>query len=202
MARPTLLTPKVQRTICAALRDGHSFEVACEFAGIAPSTAYEWCARGEGHDRRRPATSPYREFAEAVARAEGAVWRDEVRAEFAEPAERSKYGHPSLERDQSSSRAEREFALAQSNEETTSREGFAETEHEGARGCETGEAAGFSEFPESGEGFAEVAEPDEIRHEKRTRAREEEGDKEPRRAPMPWLSQRSRGDLSILDIEF
>jgi hypothetical protein len=67
---------------------------------------------------------------------------------------------------------------------------------------ETGDAAGFSEFSESGEGFAEVAQPDEIRHEKRTRAREEDGDKEPRRAPMPWLSQRSRGERGILDTEF
>jgi hypothetical protein len=35
----------------------------------------------------------------------------------------------------------------------------------------------------------------------RARAREENGDKEPRHAPMPWLSQRSR-ERSILDIEF
>jgi hypothetical protein len=43
---------------------------------------------------------------------------------------------------------------------------------------------------------------DEIRHATRSRARVEGGDKEPRHAPMPWLSQRSRGELSILDIEF
>ncbi len=35
----------------------------------------------------------------------------------------------------------------------------------------------------------------------RARAREQEGDKEPRRAPMPWLSQRSRGER-IMDMEF
>jgi hypothetical protein len=50
--------------------------------------------------------------------------------------------------------------------------------------------------------FAEVAEPVAIRHKKRTRAREQEGGEEPRRAPMPWLSQRSRGERSILDMEF
>jgi hypothetical protein len=32
-------------------------------------------------------------------------------------------------------------------------------------------------------------------------AREEDGDTEPRRAPMPWLSQRSRR-TSILEMEF
>jgi hypothetical protein len=69
--------------------------------------------------------------------------------------------------------------------------------------CETGEAAGFSQFSQSGEGFAELAEPvksDTPRD--RARARVEDGDKEPRRAPMPWLSQRSRGERSILDMEF
>jgi hypothetical protein len=65
--------------------------------------------------------------------------------------------------------------------------------------CETGEAARFSEFPESGEGFAEVAAPDEIRHEKRTRAREEESDEE--QSDRAWLSQRSRR-TSILDMGF
>jgi hypothetical protein len=58
-----------------------------------------------------------------------------------------------------------------------------------------------SEFPLSGDGFAEVMEPDEIRHEKRTRAREQEGAEEPRRAPMPWLSRKSR-ERSIIDVEF
>jgi hypothetical protein len=67
---------------------------------------------------------------------------------------------------------------------------------------ETGEAAGFSEFPESGEGFAEVTEPTKSDTQRdRARAREEDGDKEPRHTPMPWLSQRCRG-RSILDIEF
>jgi hypothetical protein len=70
-------------------------------------------------------------------------------------------------------RYEDEFVDAQSSEETESRAGFA----------------------------APVAEPDDIRHEKRTRAREEAGE-EPRRAPMPWLSQRRRGERSILDMEF
>ena len=69
--------------------------------------------------------------------------------------------------------------------------GFAEIELE----------AGFPQFPQSGDGFAEVMEADEIRHGKSTRAREQGGDKEPRRAPMPWLSQRSRGER-IMDMEF
>jgi len=65
------------------------------------------------------------------------------------------------------------------------------------------EAAGFSQFPQSGEGFAEVPEPvkSDIPRD-RARAREEDADKEPRRAPMPWLSQRSRAERSILDMEF
>jgi len=36
----------------------------------------------------------------------------------------------------------------------------------------------------------------------RARAREEDGDKEPRRAPMPWLNQRCRGGRSVIDEEF
>jgi hypothetical protein len=142
MARPSLLTPKVQRTICAALRDGHSFEVACEFAGIAPSTAYEWCARGEGRDARRPATSPYREFAEAVARAEGAAWRDDVHADFAEPSERSKNGQASSELPSTLQHfsAEAAFAFTQSSGEAARSEGFAESEHEGAQRSTFGDA--------------------------------------------------------------
>jgi hypothetical protein len=121
MARPSLLTPKVQRTICAALRDGHSFEGACGFAGIAPSTAYEWCARVEGRDPRRRAGARYRQFAEAVARTQGAVWRDEIRAEFAGLSERSKDGQAAMEREG-----------AGFPEFSESEEGFAESEHDGA----------------------------------------------------------------------
>jgi hypothetical protein len=77
-------------------------------------------------------------------------------------------------------------------------EGFAEPQNR----SETGEAAGFSQFPQSGEGFAEVAEPVKSDTQRdRARAREEDGDEEPRRAPMPWLSQRSRR-TSILEMEF
>jgi hypothetical protein len=192
MARPTKLTRQVTTAICEAVRAGVQFEQACWSVGIAASTAFEWRARGEGRDPRRPATSPYVEFAEAVARAEGAAWRDDAREELAEPPEQSEDGQADS------------FADAQSNGETTSDEGFAEGEP-------------FSEFSESVTRASAEAEPaDETGTERleefadgfsdttrdRARAREEEADEEPRRAPMPWLSKRSRGELSIFDLEF
>jgi hypothetical protein len=69
---------------------------------------------------------------------------------------------------------------------------------------ETGEAppAKASESQRNAE-FAEVTElvkSDTQRD--RARAREQNGDTEPRRAHMPWMSQRSHGELSILDMNF
>lgn len=65
MARPTKLTPERQQRIIDALLAGNYFETSCRYAGIHPATAYGWMAKGE----RQP-TGPYREFFEAIKRAE------------------------------------------------------------------------------------------------------------------------------------
>ena len=181
MARPTKLTRARHARIVELLRDDVPFATACREVGVSASAGYEWLYRGWGtHPDRSPAPV-YVAFAQAVDAVFPGGFAERHEDEFVEVQ----------------SNGEAESGRERDNGGETVGWPFAEPQNR----CETGDAAGFSEFPESGEGFAEVAEPDEIRHEKRTRAREEAGE-EPRRAPMPWLSQRSRGELSILDIEF
>ncbi len=194
MARPSKLTGDVRLTICDGIRLGVSFEEACRRARVAPSTGWEWRARGEGRDPRRRATTRYVLFAEAVAQAEGFLQSVEGFADA-----------------QSSEGAEMEFL-----EFPEPNTGFAEIERNRAKSSyepglaepqnrfETGEAAGFSQFPQSGEGFAEQAKSDtqkkvlRVSRVGRARAREDESDEEPgRRAPMPWRSKSSRGRGSI-----
>lgn len=64
MARPTKLTPDVQRTICAALQAGNYASAACAMAGIDDATFYRWMQRG-ARERR----GAYCEFRDAVERA-------------------------------------------------------------------------------------------------------------------------------------
>jgi transposase len=64
MARPTKLGPAVEERIVAAVGAGNYLEAAARSAGISASTLYRWLERGE----REP--GPYREFREAVRRAE------------------------------------------------------------------------------------------------------------------------------------
>lgn len=66
MGRPTKLTPRVQEIVTKALEAGAFFSVACELAGIGDSTGYRWIEEG---DKGR---SPYREFRDAVKKAEAA----------------------------------------------------------------------------------------------------------------------------------
>jgi hypothetical protein len=47
MARPTSLTPDVQRAICASLRAGNYRETAAQAAGIHRHTLRNWVVRGE-----------------------------------------------------------------------------------------------------------------------------------------------------------
>lgn len=69
MGRKSKLTTDVQDKIVQALRAGNYFETACEYAGVSPSTAYEWIQRGEGRHPKRRRTKVYAEFAEAVKKA-------------------------------------------------------------------------------------------------------------------------------------
>lgn len=64
MARPTKLTPEIQRTICAALQAGNYVEAACGLAGISDTTFYRWMERGDRESRGQ-----FREFRDSVSRA-------------------------------------------------------------------------------------------------------------------------------------
>jgi hypothetical protein len=46
VARPTKLTAEVCAKICEAVEEGVAFETACECAGVAKATGWEWLARG------------------------------------------------------------------------------------------------------------------------------------------------------------
>lgn len=71
MARPTKLTPDVQKRLVDAISAGSYFEPACAYAGIAYSTFRTWMERGAQEDG-----GPYHDLAVAMAEAEG---RAEVR---------------------------------------------------------------------------------------------------------------------------
>ena len=73
MGRKTKLTPEVQKNIVDAIKAGAYFETACRYAGIAPTTAYEWIARGKGETKGRPKTPLHAEFADAIRGAEAEV---------------------------------------------------------------------------------------------------------------------------------
>ena len=60
----------MQDKICNAIRAGSFFEVACEYAGVAAQTGYEWIRRGEGRHSTRPYNLDYAAFASAVRTAE------------------------------------------------------------------------------------------------------------------------------------
>lgn len=67
MARPILLNDEIALQIASALQAGRSIAVACDRAGVAPSTFHLWISRGGD------GTEPFAKFAALVrwARAEG-----------------------------------------------------------------------------------------------------------------------------------
>ena len=79
MGRKTRLTPEIQQQVVTAISSGNWQEIACEYAGIHPATYYRWLERGqaeierlEGDDDAEPneEETPYREFCEAVRKAQ------------------------------------------------------------------------------------------------------------------------------------
>lgn len=64
MARPTSLTPEVQRAICAALEKGNYLETAASAGGVHRNTLRSWIQRGEVGEE------PYAAFLCAVKTAE------------------------------------------------------------------------------------------------------------------------------------
>ncbi len=47
MARPTKLTPELQKQICDFLTAGNFVETVCDYVGVCKFTFYEWIKRGE-----------------------------------------------------------------------------------------------------------------------------------------------------------
>lgn len=72
MGRPSKLTPERQQRLLDAIRAGNYYEPACVYAGIDYATFRRWMQRGE-----QATHGPYREFREAVLRAEAEA---EIRA--------------------------------------------------------------------------------------------------------------------------
>ena len=62
--RPTKLTPRIQKAICATIAKGNYPSVAAEFHGVAKSTFCSWMAKG-----RKSRSGPFREFLDAVKKA-------------------------------------------------------------------------------------------------------------------------------------
>jgi transposase len=63
--RPTKLTPELQDRIVALLRAGNYIETAARFCDVDKVTLYAWLKRGN-----RQANGPFREFLNAVERAQ------------------------------------------------------------------------------------------------------------------------------------
>jgi hypothetical protein len=80
MARPTKLTTEIVTRLAQAIGVGASYDLAAKFAGIAPSTFFDWKARAEQAAGRLLADQEpedgdgaYLDFLEAVERAEGSA---------------------------------------------------------------------------------------------------------------------------------
>lgn len=69
MAPPSKLTPEIQELICADLRRGIPFAIACEYYGVDGQTGYEWRRKGENRDSKRDPTPETEEFAAKVKQA-------------------------------------------------------------------------------------------------------------------------------------
>ncbi len=76
MARPTKLTPKVQRKLVGFTRAGVFLTASAAFVGLTRPTVYSWMQRGEAEEARQDggeppnkAEQPYVEFAQAMRQA-------------------------------------------------------------------------------------------------------------------------------------
>jgi transposase len=68
MARPTKLTPAVRERVAQAVRLGATYEHAALAGGVDYSTFRRWMEKGE-----RAASGAFREFRDAIKKAEGAA---------------------------------------------------------------------------------------------------------------------------------
>jgi len=65
MARPSKLTPEIQKKIIEAVKAGNYYEAACAYAGVSYSTLRGWIVKGE-----KAKSGKYLKFLEAVRQAE------------------------------------------------------------------------------------------------------------------------------------
>jgi hypothetical protein len=65
VARPTKLTPELQRQICTLLEDGNFVETVCDYVGIDKTTFYDWMMRG-GRGWKTDIDDGFVEFSHAV----------------------------------------------------------------------------------------------------------------------------------------
>ena len=65
MARPTKLTPELQRKLCDAIAAGNYYQAACVYAGLGYRTFREWMKRGAKASRGQ-----FRQFRQAVLKAQ------------------------------------------------------------------------------------------------------------------------------------
>lgn len=66
MARPTKLTPAVQKRIVTAIKQGATYELAAQYGSITYKTFNEWMKQGE-----QDSEGEFCEFCEAIKKAEG-----------------------------------------------------------------------------------------------------------------------------------
>lgn len=62
MARPTKLTPELQKQLVKAIETGNSIAEAAELCGIGERTVYDWKTRGEADD----APEEFSQFSQAL----------------------------------------------------------------------------------------------------------------------------------------
>jgi len=66
MARPSKLTPEIEKKLIDAIRSGNYYEAACAYAGINIRTFYRWMEKGE-----KAKSGEFCQFCHAVKQAEG-----------------------------------------------------------------------------------------------------------------------------------
>lgn len=75
VGRKPKLTPEVQKIVCDCVFDGLTYEKSAQCAGIGKSTFFRWMAMGEDES----CESIYREFRDAVKKAEADLVREQLR---------------------------------------------------------------------------------------------------------------------------
>lgn len=73
MARPSKCTPEITESICQAVQQGATYEIAAAQAGIAVSTLHAWKSRALKaleHGKKKKSDLPYIEFLEAIKKAD------------------------------------------------------------------------------------------------------------------------------------